>query len=85
MSKRKSFTTELKNHLLTLHEVGCTDSDIIDFCNEHNANINEAFQIIAEYTVPIECMGCKHIQLFSSMYPCNACSRSKKDYFEPKD
>ena len=52
-----------------------TDSDIEDFCRENNIQANEAFRKIQEWSAPTCCMGCKHIEMFDNLYPCNICTR----------
>lgn len=74
-------TDALKEKLKALIENGCTDSDLKDFAEDNNVNESEVFRYIAELTVPECCKGCKHVQLYNSMYPCIKCSRDKKDMY----
>ncbi len=60
----------------------CSDDDIMDFCEENNIPEDEVFEFINEERVPSCCKGCKHIGMFSSFYPCNVCSRPRKDMYE---
>lgn len=74
-------TDELKEKLKALMENGCTDSDLEDFAEDNNVSEGEVFQYVAELIAPECCKGCKHIQLYDSMYPCTECSRGKKDMY----
>jgi len=76
--------TDRQKELLTqLHKDGCTDSDIEDFCEEHNISKKDAFRFVIELIAPQQCKGCKYIG-YRSIYPCNACSRARilKDHYE---
>ncbi|MBR0542517.1 MAG: hypothetical protein IJK26_10010 [Clostridia bacterium] len=76
-------TDELKAKLKELIKSGKikTDSDLEDFCKEYKADEGEVYQLISEWTAPECCKGCKHIQLYDSMYPCTVCRRGKKDMY----
>lgn len=74
-------TDTLKEKLKALIENGCTDSDLEYFAENNNVDEGEVFQYAAELTVPVCCKGCKHVQLYDSMYPCTVCSRGKKDMY----
>lgn len=60
-----------------------SDDDIMDYCDENDIPYAEAFRFLQEKSVPSCCKGCKNIGMFNRMYPCNACSRNKKDFYEP--
>ena len=75
-------TKEQVSKLKNLHESGCTDSTIEDFCIENNLSFKEVFHLIAEWSVPECCNGCKNISMFPSMFPCLSCSRGKRDLYE---
>lgn len=75
--------TEFKKKLLKqLHDNGCTDSDIEDFCEKYGVKENEAFHYVAELIAPPQCKGCKHVDFFRNLYPCNDCSRAGIDHYE---
>ena len=75
-------TNEHKEALTILFSKGCTDNDIMDFCEAHKIPYKEAFHLFAEYKAPKVCEGCKHVDYYNSMYPCNSCSRPLKDLYE---
>ncbi len=62
----------------------CSDDDIMDFCDENDIPHDKAFQFIDEARVPQCCEGCKYIGAYNNMYPCNCCSRPRKDMYERK-
>ena len=68
--------------LKILFERGCTDSDLIEFCEDNNLSVREVYHTVASWIVPECCNGCKYIEFYSGMYPCNNCSRPKKDMYE---
>ena len=71
--------------LKELHENGCSDSDIEDFCTDNKVSCREAFLQIDIWNAPDCCKNCKHVSFFASMYPCTSCSRAhQKDYFEER-
>lgn len=74
-------TSEQLEKLRDLCEKGCTDSDIEDFCDEYKVSRKDAFNKIAEWTVPSCCKGCIYMNMFPDMPPCASCSRGKKDYY----
>ena len=53
-----------------------TDSDIEDFCYEHNVSRRAIFHQLAEWSVPETCRGCEHVDMYPNMPPCSSCSRS---------
>lgn len=80
--KRITFLTEvMKAQLRDLDTKGCTDSDVRDFCDEHNISYRTADDFLSEINAPDCCKGCKHVGLFPSLSPCVDCSRPKRDYY----
>lgn len=68
-----------------MHENGCTDSDLYDFCKRNKINIKEASRYMAELSAPSQCKGCKYIEslgIYGAMYPCSVCSRICKDMYK---
>jgi hypothetical protein len=52
-------TEDIQAQLRDLDTKGCTDSDIRDFCDEHNISYRTAFDFLSEINVPDCCKGCK--------------------------
>lgn len=80
MNKEINWKEELK----LISEKGCTDSDIMDYIEEHpNINEREIWDYIYELSAPEHCKGCEFIQM-NNMYPCNVCIRRNelKDYYK---
>ena len=60
-----------------------TDSDITDYAEKHNISEGKLFEEIAQFNAKgTVCYGCQHVTMYDDMYPCNCCSRTKKDMFE---
>ncbi len=79
-------TDEQKKRLYEILSTGhCTDSDIMDFCDENNLDYGPVFHYLAVITAPEQCKGCKHVDFFSSMPPCSSCSRAGTDRYEAED
>lgn len=68
--------------LKELHDNGCSDSDIEDFCKKNKVSQKEAFHLISTWIAPDCCQGCKHIDFYPDMPPCLHCSRIRKDMYE---
>lgn len=80
-------TDEWKTELTELLKHGCSDSDIEDFVDEHpDINGKDIWDYAYEYSAPIECKGCAHIQL-KDTFPCTKCSRINelKDYYKERE
>lgn len=76
---------EWVKELRKLHDNGCTDSDIEDFCTQYNVPQDIAFHHIEEWNAPDCCKGCKYLFCYNSAYPCTVCSRNKKDMYATKE
>lgn len=79
---------EWKDNLPDIDEIqNWLDSQIMDFCEENTIPIREFYQFMYEQNAKgTPCEGCVHIALKGSgMYPCNLCSRCKKDLFKPRN
>lgn len=74
-----------KDELNKILENGCTDSDVLDFIDEHPEVNENIWDYIYEYNAPEGCKGCKHIQM-SGWMPCIRCTRRVylKDYYESR-
>ena len=59
-----------------------SDSDVEDFCDEHNIPYRQAYRFVDENRVPPCCKGCKHVGMFDNCYPCDVCSRPRQDMYE---
>lgn len=78
-------TKEQKDKVHEFYELNkdcMSDDDVVDFCDDNDLPVRETFHLIAEWTVPDCCKGCKYVTYFKSMYPCNMCCRAKKDFYE---
>ena len=75
----------VREKLRKLYVKGCTASRLEDFARAYHVSVREVFRTVAEWTAPSNCKGCEHVVFFSSMYPCNICSRRPfvKDMYEP--
>ncbi len=71
--------------LTALHERGCTDSDIIDFCHDNKVKVKEAFHFISILMAPECCKKCLNVDFYPSMPPCSSCRRPRPDRFKGKD
>ena len=86
MDLREQLSKEIQDKIKELIDKGCTDSDIIDLCEENNISRKAAFHYIAELTAPQQCRGCKNIALRPSMPPSTSCRRNyTKDHYEPEN
>ena len=85
MVKYRALTEQDKANLTALHEKGCTDSVIEDYCEDNKVREDEAFHFIMSLIVPEPCKGCKHIDFYMDMYPCNDCSRCCEDHYEKEE
>lgn len=81
---------EWKKELQHMLTVGCTDSAIKDYIEEHpEINGKDIWDYVWDYVyesnAPSVCRGCKYIQM-RGMFPCTECSRQKqiKDYYEQR-
>jgi len=73
-----------KDELKTIIEKGCTDSDIIDFIDEHSdIDGEDIWDYVYEYNAPKQCKGCEFIQM-SGIVPCIHCTRQAKDYYKAR-
>ena len=81
----KTITQKQELDLRQLYLNGCTDSDIEDYCTEHHISRGAAFHLIAVWDAPNCCKKCKHVEFFSSMYPCSVCCRPLKDMYEEEE
>lgn len=83
-----SFSEEHKSELrekLT-NDNHTTDSDIEDFCDEHDLPRKNVFHYIATQLAPDVCKGCKYVDQYNSLYPCKMCSRAHhEDFYEKED
>ena len=65
-------------HLKDLcYKEGCTDSDIVEWCEENDVSKKEAFHQVAIWFVPEHCKKCKYVDFYSNLYPCNDCCMNK--------
>ena len=81
----KRMTNEHEKMVLEFEEKGCSDDDLVDFCNENKIDLKLAYKVIAIKYAPAECKGCKHIVMYgthANLFPCNMCSRACKDRYE---
>ena len=88
IKKRAIFTDGLKQKLCDEIKAGTilTDSDIEDFCDDHNLSWGEVFHWISVWTAPDQCEGCKHVDRYANMYPCNECKRAHmRDHYEREE
>lgn len=72
-----------KEELEILLDDICTDSDVMDFIDEHpKVSPRDIWNYVYEHDAPDCCKGCKYIQ-YSGMHPCTQCSRKVelKDYY----
>lgn len=77
---------EWKKELQHMLTVGCSDSAIEDYVEEHpEISGKDIWDYVFESNAPSVCRGCKHIQM-RGMFPCTECSRQKqvKDYYEQR-
>lgn len=82
---KKQLSEKEKIEIKKLNENGCTDSDIIYFCENKKISQRAAFHYIAELNAPPQCQGCKNIGMLPSMPPCTRCKRiHQRDCFEPE-
>ena len=75
-----------KEELEILLDDICTDSDVMDFIDEHpKVNPRDIWNYVYEHDAPDCCKGCKYIQ-YSGMYPCQNCSRRNtlQDYYKSR-
>lgn len=76
-----------KSDIKSIHDAGCSDSDIAEYINLHFTELNakEVWNYVYELDAPSECKGCKYIQM-TGMHPCMNCSRRVKldDYYEAR-
>ena len=79
-----NLTEKQRKVLSDLHKVGCTDSDLVELCENHQIPLREAYKYFAILNAPKQCQGCKHITMVSliSDYPCSVCSRICNDMYE---
>ena len=76
---------QLLEHIETVRRIRdgfFSDSDIEDFCDEHKIPYRDAYDFIDKNRVPPCCKGCKHVGMFDNCYPCDVCSRPRKDMYE---
>jgi len=88
IKKRAVFTDGLKQKLCDEIKAGTilTDSQIEDFCDEHKLSCGEVFHWLSVICAPEQCRGCKHVDVYPKMYPCNDCKRvCTKDYYEREE
>ena len=78
-----NLTEDQMNALTAMNEAGCTDSDVCRYCEQNDVSLREADAFISELNAPEECKGCKHVTTLSMCFPCNVCSRMKKDSIAP--
>ena len=81
------FTDELKNQLCYL--INCadvfTDSDIEEFCDDHDLSYGEVFHWLSVVCSPEQCRRCKYVDMYPKMYPCNDCKRAcSTDHYEER-
>lgn len=83
----KSFNEEHKTELREkiVKDEHTTDSDIEEYCDEHDLSRKDVFHYVAEVLVPDCCKGCKYTDHFNNIYPCNVCSRTYADFYEKED
>ena len=86
-AKEKRMTKALEEELKKFYESDkCrTDSNVEDFCDEHNLPYGEAFHLISKWSAPECCRTCKYVSFYCSMYPCTECSRPKKDMYKAEE
>lgn len=83
---RKKLTNDDVKFLKDFITKGCSDSDIEDYCYEHNLSPKSAFHFISVEEAPACCKECKFVDFYASMYPCTSCVRAHlKDFFVPAD
>lgn len=58
-----------------------TDSDVLDIAEAHNVDAVACFDYVCRRDAKERCKTCRHVGLFASMFPCNACS-GISDYYE---
>ena len=83
---KEKIKTNWKEDIDKILKNGCTDSDIMDYIEEHpKVRGRLVWDYVYESTAPEACKGCKHIQM-KGMYPCHSCTRQEhlKDYYEAR-
>lgn len=62
-----------------------SDDDFHDALKLNNLPVKECYKQIAEWSVPKQCQGCKHICLYPTMPPCTSCKRVERmDRYDPE-
>lgn len=58
-----------------------TDSDVEDFCFEHNVSRRAVFHQLAEWHAPARCKKCEHMDMYMypNMPPCASCRKAARE------
>ncbi len=81
----ETMTEAQKQELWKLVEKGCTDSKVVDFCEENYVSKRTVFHQLAVWSAPEQCKGCEDVDMYPNMPPCTSCARSHtKDHYRPE-